>query len=106
MLVSAPEEAPGGEWHCMYPAPGDLMDLFHPPGLLPKDLYSLDNPQRIVDVAYFYDRGNSLYGPSGANPGNIFATATSIDDMEGFAAACLDVWKNGFSSERMYLEAA
>ena len=31
-------EDPPGEWQCMYPAPGDLMYLFHPPGLLPKDL--------------------------------------------------------------------
>ena len=75
------------------------MYLFHPPGLLPKDIYSPDNPRRIVDVAYFYDRGNNLYGPWGANPGNIFATATSIDDMENFAKACLDVWKNGFLGE-------
>ena len=50
-------EDPPGEWQCMYPAPGDLMYLFHPPGLLPKDIYSPDNPRRIVDVAYFYDRG-------------------------------------------------
>ena len=44
-------EDPPGEWQCMYPAPGDLMYLFHPPGLLPKDIYSPDNPRRIVDVA-------------------------------------------------------
>ena len=99
-------EDPPGEWQCMYPAPGDLMYLFHPPGLLPKDVYSPDNPTRVVDIAYFYDRGNNLYGPSGQNPGNIFATATSIDDMEIFAKACLEVWMNGFSGERMYIESA
>ena len=99
-------EDPPGEWQCMYPAPGDLMYLFHPPGLLPKNVYSPDSPRQIVDVAYFYDRGNNLYGPSGANPGNIFATAVSIEDMENFAKVCLEVWKNGFSGERMYVEPA
>ena len=99
-------EDPPGEWQCMYPAPGDLMYLFHPPGLLPKDIYSPDNPRRIVDVAYFYVRRNILFGPWVANPGNIFATATSIDDMENFAKACIDVWKNGFLGERMYIEEA
>ena len=99
-------QEPPGEWQCMYPAPGDLMWLFHPPGLLPKDVCPPDNPRRIVDMAYFYDRGNSLYGPWGANPGNIFATANSINDMTQFATACLEVWQSGFASDRMYVEAA
>jgi len=99
-------EDPPGEWQCMYPAPGDLMYLFHPPGLLPPDVYSPDSPRRIVDIAYFYDRGNNLYGPWGPNPGNIFATATAIDDLERFARACLEVWKTGFAGERLYIESA
>ena len=99
-------EEPPGEWQCMYPAPGDLMWLFHPPGLLPPEVCPPDNPCRVVDMAYFYDRGNSLYGPWGGNPGNIFATATSIDEMEQFAKSCIEVWKTGFASDRMYVEAA
>ena len=99
-------EEPPGEWQCMYPAPGDLMWLFHPPGLLPASVYDPANPRRVVDMAYFYDRGNSLYGPWGANPGNIFATATSVEDTERFAKACIEVWKNGFAGERMYFERA
>ena len=75
-------------------------------GTIAKNVYSPDSPRRIVDVAYFYDRGNNLYGPSGANPGNIFATAVSIEDMEKFAKVCLEVWKNGFAGERMYVEPA
>jgi len=95
---------PPGEWQCMYPAPGDLMYLFHPPGLLPKDVYDPKYPRRIVDIAYFYDRGNCLYGPSGPNPGNIFATALSIDEIENFSNSCLDVWMNGFKDEIMYIK--
>lgn len=105
-VVEAFGEEPPGEWQCMYPAPGDLMWLFHPPGLIPGDVSPPDNPRRIVDVAYFYDRGNNLYGPWGANPGNIFATATSIEDLEQFKNACLEVWMNGFAGEKFYIEAA
>jgi len=97
---------PKGEWQCMYPAPGDLMWLFHPPGLIPGDLSPPHAPRRIVDVAYFYDRGNSLYGPWGPNPGNIFATATSFEDLDRMARACREVWFNGIANERMYIEAA
>ena len=96
-------EDPPGEWQCMYPAPGDLMYLFHPPGLLPKDIYDPLNPRQIVDIAYFYERGNCLYGPSGPNPGNIFATAVSIEEIEKFSLDCLDVWKKGFQDEVMYI---
>ena len=61
---------------------------------------------RIVDIALFYDRGNNLYGPSGGNTGNIFATAADIEELEAFAEQCLHVWKTGFSGETMYVEAA
>ena len=99
-------EEPPGEWQCMYPAPGDLMWIFHPPGLLPPEVCPPDNPRRVVDMAFFYDRGNNLYGPWGPNPGNIFATATSIDELEAFRDAVLEVWMGGFATERMYIEAA
>ena len=59
----------------------------------------------LVDVAYFYERGNNLIGPTGAALGNIFATAASIESMEAFAAACSDVWFAGAVGEKMYVEA-
>lgn len=99
-------EDPPTEWLCMFPGPGDLMYIFHPPGLLPPDIYDPDNPRRIVDIALFYDRGNSLYGPTGPNQGNIFATASDIDELENFAQNCLEVWKNGFINEYMDIESA
>ncbi len=97
---------PPKEWLCMFPAPGDLMYIFHPDGLLPRNVYDPDNPQRIVDIALFYDRGNNLYGPGGGNTGNIFATAADIEELESFAQSCLQVWMNGFAGETMYVEAA
>jgi len=97
---------PAREWECMYPNMGDLMWLFHPPGLIPGDVSPPDNPVRVVDIAYFYARGTSLYGPWGANPGNIFATATSIEDIEEFGKACQHVWMNGFAKETLRVEAA
>ena len=94
------------EWQCMYPNMGDLMWLYHPPGLIPGDVSPPDNPVRIVDVAYFYARGTSLYGPWGANPGNIFATAISLEDIEEFGKACQHVWMHGFATETLAFEAA
>ena len=97
---------PPKEWLCMYPAPGDLMYIFHPDGLLPAEVWTPESDYRIVDIALFYDRGNNLYGPSGGNTGNIFATAADIEELERFAQACLHVWKSGFITERLYVEAA
>lgn len=97
---------PPKEWLCMFPAPGDLMYIFHPDGLLPPDVWTPGASHRIVDIALFYDRGNNLYGPSGGNTGNIFATAADIEELEAFAEQCLHVWKTGFSGETMYVEAA
>jgi hypothetical protein len=97
---------PKPEWQCMYPNMGDLMWLFHPPGLIPGNISPPDNPRRIVDVAYFYARGTSLYGPWGPNPGNIFATAMSIEDIERFGKVCHEVWRNGIAGETMVIEAA
>ena len=98
-------EDPPKEWLCMFPAPGDLMYIFHPDGLLPPESWTQDSDFHIVDIALFYDRGNNLYGPSGGNTGNIFATAADIDELERFAAECIKVWKSGFWGERMYVEA-
>jgi hypothetical protein len=82
------------------------MYIFHPDGLLPPEVWTPESDHRIVDIALFYDRGNNLYGPSGGNTGNIFATAADIEELERFAQSCLHVWKSGFIGERLYVEAA
>ncbi|MFO1055960.1 MAG: DUF3830 family protein [Dongiaceae bacterium] len=95
-----------GEWRCFYPGPGDLMYLPIESGFfLPPGAPDMDVSRGLVDVAYFYERGNNLIGPTGAALGNIFATATSIESMEAFAAACSDVWFAGAVGEKMYVEA-
>lgn len=103
VLLPAWEPDPPAEWACAYPGPGDLMYIPHPPGLLAKG--GGENPGRLVDIAYFYERGNSLYGPFGPALGTIFATLTSIEEMERMAEACHDVWFSGARGEEMVVEA-
>ena len=43
-------------------------------------------------------------GPAGPVPGTIFATARSVEEVESFAASCVDLWFRGAEGERMYLE--
>jgi hypothetical protein len=106
-LVPMWGEDPRGEWRCFYPGPGDLMYIpieagfFLPPGAPP-----MDTQKGLVDIAYFYERGNSLIGPSGAALGNIFATATAIEELDTMAAACADVWFAGAVGEALYVEQA
>ncbi len=106
-LVPAFDDPPPGEWLCVYPGPGDLLyipiatGVFLPPGAPP-----MDTSRGIVDLAFFYDRGNNLSaGPSGPVPGSIFATAVSIEEIEQMATACADVWMSGATGERLYIEA-
>ena len=106
-LIPVTREVYRGEWRCLYPAPGDLMYLpiesgfFMPPGAPPMDL-----SKGLIDVAYFYERGSNLAGPTGTALGNIFATAVSIDDLDRMAAVCSDVWFSGAVGEKLYVEAA
>ena len=107
-----PEQAPPREWGCMYPGPGDL--LFSPIGThhsgnLVNNALSGEAPaptaqRAILDWAYFYERGNTLYGPSGPSQSSIFATGTSFDELEELAEACRDVWFSGAKGETMYVE--
>ncbi len=99
VLVEAWEADPVFEWRCAYPGPGDFMYIPHPPGLLHKK-----SGGRLVDLAYFYERGNSLYGPGGPAIGNIVATMTDVDETEKFATACHDVWFSGLKGETMFIE--
>lgn len=99
-LVPAWEADPPLEWACAYPGPGDLMYIPHPPGLLARE-----EGRRLVDLAYFYERGNNLYGPFGPAIGSIFATMTAVEDVEAMAAACHDVWFSGARDEHLFIEA-
>lgn len=107
-IVPALQDPPPQEWLCAYPAPGDLLYIPLSPGIvLPPGAPPQDPRRGTLDLAYFYDRGNSLLaGPSGPQPGTLFATATSIEDIERMAQACSDVWFNGAAGEQMYIEVA
>ena len=59
----------------------------------------------MTGLPFFYERGNTLYGPHGPVIGNIFATATSIEEIERFAEAGDDVWFRGAEGETLYVEA-
>jgi hypothetical protein len=106
-LIPVRDEVYRGEWRCLYPGPGDLMyfpieaGFFLPPGAPPMDV-----TKGLIDVAYFYERGNSLAGPTGTALGNIFATITSVEEVERAAAACSDVWFSGAVGESFYVELA
>ncbi len=60
----------------------------------------------MTGLPFFYERGNTLYGPHGPVLGNVFATATSIDEVEAMAEAGADVWFRGAEGESMFVEAA
>lgn len=107
-LVPAFDPAPPDEWLCAFPAPGDFMYIRIPPGVpLPAGAPQMDMQRGVVDLAYFYDRGNSLlHGPSGPVIGSIFATATSLEDIWAFAQACGDVAVRGSVGEGLVLQAA
>lgn len=106
-LIPVHDEHYIGEWRCIYPGPGDLMYLPIEAGFfLPPGAPEMDTSKGLIDIAYFYDRGNNLAGPTGTALGNIFATAIDIDSVESMAQACSDVWFSGAVGERLYVEAA
>lgn len=105
-LIPIEQEQYVGEWRCIYPGQGDLMYLPIEAGFfLPPGAPAMDTSKGLIDIAYFYDRGNNLAGPSGTALGNIFATAVSVSDVEEMAKACSDVWFTGAVGERLYVEA-
>ena len=98
---------PGAEWKCIYPGPGDLMFIPVYPGIiLPPGAPPMDQERGILDIAFWYERGNCRVGPGGPGLGNIVATGITFDAIEAFAESCVDMWVNGFAGERIYLEAA
>jgi hypothetical protein len=96
-----------GEWRNLNPGAGDLMYLPIEPGFgLPPGAPRMDISKGLIDIAYFYDRGNNLVVPTGIALGNIFATAILMDDVEAMAKACNDVWFRGAVDEQLFVEAA
>ncbi len=114
LLTPMVDEPPPWEWRCLYPGPGDLMfapiDSGHIGNLvnnaLAGPLPEMDPARGILDIAFFYERGNSLIGPAGVGQANIFATGTSFEELEAMAEACRNVWFHGAAGETMYLEPA
>lgn len=106
-LVPNQGESFVGEWRCLYPGHGDLMYLPIESGFfLPPGAPDMDVTRGLIDIAYFYDRGNNLAGPTGTALGNIFATAIDMNEVDAMARACSDVWFAGAVGERLYVEAA
>ena len=55
---------PGPEWKCIYPGPGDLMFIpVYPGALLPPGAPEMDPERGILDIAFWYERGNCRVGP-------------------------------------------
>ncbi len=113
-LVPLPKPTPPQEWACIYPGPGDL--LFAPVSgrltggfaggntLSGQDL-AVDEDGRLLDFAFFYERGNTLIGPGGIIDATLFATGTSFKALEEFSVACQDLWFKGAVGESMFIEA-
>lgn len=103
LLCQAPEPRPQLEALTMYPSRGDLVMLPLPEGIpLPKDLPGIESGAPVLDLAYFYEAGNSLLGgPHGPLPGTIVATVERLDDIDRMAEACRDVWFSGAKGEEM-----
>lgn len=101
---------PGAEWRCIYPGPGDLMFIpvygGIPEDLLPPGAPPMDRERGILDLAFWYERGNCRVGPGGPGLGNIFATGITFDDVDRMAEACRDVWYTGLASESLFIEPA
>jgi len=99
-LLNRWDAFPPDEWTVAYPGQGDLMYVPKPPGPLARRYF---DASVVVDIAYFYDRGNNLYGPYGPAIGNIFATETSVEQTEAFAEACMDIWRQGHADPEHFV---
>ncbi|MGI8780913.1 MAG: DUF3830 family protein [Solirubrobacteraceae bacterium] len=97
---------PGPENTTITPIPGDVVYWSFTAAELktPSHGYRADEGpselERIVDLAYFYERNNLLLNPdSGWVPGNVFASIT--DGLPELAAASQDLWLRGVEGERL-----
>src|SRR5262245_35060715 len=86
-LAPMPDKPPPSEWRCIYPGPGDLffshVDAGHSANLVNNALAGRLPPihpvNGLLDLAFFYERGNSMIGPSGIGSASLFATGTSFE---------------------------
>ncbi len=112
-LVPLPKPAPPQEWTCIYPGPGDL--LFAPVSARLTGGFAGGNTRSgqdmvtdeegwLLDLAFFYERGNTLISPYGIIAASLFATGTSFEALEEFSDACRDLWFSGAIGETMYIE--
>lgn len=98
---------PGAEWKMIYPGPGDFMFIpVYPGAILPPGAPPMDRKRGILDLAFWYERGNCRIGPGGPGLGNIVATGITFDAIDQFAEACKDMWVRGFGDERLIIEIA
>lgn len=107
LVPMVPAGDPGAEWKMIYPAPGDFMFIPVYPGVvLPPGAPEMDRQRGILDLAFWYERGNCRIGPGGAGLGNIVATGITFDAIDQFAEACRDMWVHGFADEKIVIEVA
>ncbi len=95
------DSEPGLENPTMLPTTGDVMYFFIPPGTvcIPEVRERADRTG-LIDLAIFYDRDNFLFSPTlGPVPGSRFATIT--ENMEAMTKAGDNIWREGFSGERL-----
>jgi len=106
-LSRLPDPEPPRESLSVYPSRGDLVYLPLHEGIpVPGGVPGVGDGDRALDVAYFYEAGNSLLsGPHGPIAGTIVATAETLDDIEEMAEACRDVWFAGAAGEQFWLKA-
>ena len=100
-LVPPLGSEPGLENPTLTPIPGDVVYFSFPAGQFLRSFRvdrGIEDLERVVDLAVFYGRNNLLIDPSsGWVPGNVYASI--VDNLDGFARACDDVYRNGSTGE-------
>lgn len=110
-LVPRITAAPRRENPTVTPIPGDVCLFDFEPWEIGNPAYGYEPgsaahaDQGATDLAIFYDRNNLLInGDLGWVPGSVFATI--VEGLEPMAAACNDLWRNGFAGEQLALARA
>jgi Protein of unknown function (DUF3830) len=108
-LVPRITAAPRRENPTVTPIPGDVCLFDFEPWEIGNPAYGYEPgttahaARGATDLALFYDRNNLLLnGDVGWVPGNVFGTVVDgRDSLDVMAAACNDLWRNGFAGERL-----
>lgn len=114
-LVPRIPGAPLRENPTVTPIPGDVCLFDFEPWEIGNPAFGYEpgtaahHSQGATDLALFYDRNNLLLnGDVGWVPGNVFGAVVEGGDglvgLAGMAAACNDLWRNGFAGERLIWE--